>query len=394
MSEPSLHPRGAGRRLVVTNPFVWPYVRRGSERLVNDLSAYLAQRGHEVSVFASAPDAMVEKRGDVTYHLLRERLGRRPRQINSLHSYAWRLQRPLAEAGADAVFCLNYFDAWAALRARQRLGARHRVIFLVVGLPSRRYFRAVPLDAWFMHTALHAADRVVAVSRFAAEMLASEFGVRAEVLPVPVVMGEFEAPALRLGAAVDAAADAPVLLFAGDADQPRKGAALLCRAFVQLRAQLSRARLVFSGQASADTMANLLALPGVAAVREGIEFRGLGALGELPGLYRSASVTVLPAVFEALGMALIESLASGTPVVAARHGGALDIVAGPLVGQLFDPGPRVEQNENEAGLVAALLDVVARGKTDVVRSACVDQARRFSWETLGPRYESLLVGAR
>lgn len=389
MSERSPPLRGPARRLVVTNPFVWPYVRRGSERLVNDLSAYLAQRGHEVSVFASAPDAMVEKRGDVTYHLLRERLGRRPRQINSLHSYAWRLPRPLADADADAVFCLNYFDAWAALRARQRLGARHRVIFQVVGLPSRRYFRAVPLDAWFMHTALHAADRVVAVSRFAADMLASEFGVRAEVLPVPVVMREFEATAPL----VSAAADAPVLLFVGDADQPRKGAALLCRAFVQVRARLPGARLVFSGQASATTVARLLAMPGLASVRNSVEFRGLGAIDELPALYRAASVTVLPAVFEALGMALIESLASGTPVVAARHGGAMDVVVGPLVGQLFDPGPGVEQSENEAGLVAAIIDTVSRGKPDSVRRACVDRARLFSWDMLGPRYEALLVNA-
>ncbi len=387
VSEPAAATRGSARRLVVTNPFVWPHVRRGSERLVNDLSAYLARRGHEVSVFATAPNAAIEQRGDVTYHLLRERLGRRPRQLNSLHSYAWRLPRPLAAADADAVFCLNYFDAWAALRARQRLGARHRVIFQVVGLPSRRYFRAVPLDAWFMHTALHAADRVVAVSRFAAEMLASEFDVRADVLPVPVVMREFEAPA----APVDVALDAPVLLFVGDADQPRKGAALLCRAFVKLRARQPGAKLVFSGQASAATITRLLALPGLAAVRDGIEFRGLGAVDALPALYRAASVTVLPAVFEALGMALIESLASGTPVVAARHGGALDVVVGPLVGQLFDPGPGAEQSENEDGLVAAIVDTVSRGKTDLVRQACVDRAGLFSWDTLGPRYEALLV---
>ena len=384
----------AGRRrlrVAISNPFVWPHVRRGSERLVNDLAHYLTGLGHQVEVFAMGPADAVEDRASVTYRLFAQRGSMRPRQFNSLHRFAFRLQPELCAGDFDVVYCLTYFDAFAALRARRRAHARFKVVFHLTGIATRRYFRAVPLDAWFFRTVLREADRLLVVSPFARECLERDFGRRAEVLPPPVDTTQF-APAATAVAANDSSGMAvgPRILFVGDVDEPRKGARVLCNAFARIREVHPAAELVFSGRASEATRTTLLALPDIVPLRRSVHFLGVGVVEDLAWLYGSASITVLPAVWETFGMALVESLACGTPVVCARHGGIADLVDTDDVGRLFDPGPFVDRSDNATGLAQAMLEVLARGKSPERTAACRARARQFSWTTLGPQYEAIL----
>src|SRR5205085_2455704 len=62
-------------------------------------------------------------------------------------------------------------------------------------------------------------------------------------------------------------------------------------------------------------------------VREATDVRGVGEVEDVAALYASAWVTALPSMREAFGLVLVESLASGTPVVAiANSGGPVEIV--------------------------------------------------------------------
>ena len=106
--------------VAITSPFIWPWVRRGSERLLHDLSRYLIARGHRVTVFATGPHDLVEDRDGIPYHVLKQRWPLWPRQFNCLHDFAFRLQAPLRRCAADVVFSMSYFDAYAAIRARAR----------------------------------------------------------------------------------------------------------------------------------------------------------------------------------------------------------------------------------------------------------------------------------
>ena len=374
--------------VVVTNPYAWPHVRRGAERLLNDLAAWLHARGHRVTVFAMGPQDAEEDRAGVRYVFMQERMRSSRRQLNSLHYFAWRLQHELRRIDADAVFCLNYFDAYAALRARTHAPRPYRVLFQAVGIPTRRYFRAVPLDAWFMHRVLRDADATIALSSFARDLLERDFGCHAQVLAPPVMTENFSA----LDALVPA--DGPHILFVGDVDEPRKGARALCRAFALVRQAHPGATLTFAGRASEATRAALLALPGVASHAGSIRFHGVGGVHDLPELYRRASVTVLPAVWEAFGLVLVESLAAGTPLVGARHAGIVDIIDRDLVGCMFDPGAFDIQTDNAEALAQAVLDVLARGKTPEVIAACRARAQQFSWDALGPAYERALLASQ
>jgi phosphatidylinositol alpha-mannosyltransferase len=374
--------------VVMTNPFTWPYVRRGSERVLHDLSSYLHSRGHRVTVIAMAPHEGVEERDGVTYRLLRQRFSTPFRQFNSCHYFAMRLQGEIAGLAPDAVFGLNYFDAYAALRARARCGRRFGVGFLAVGIPVRRYFRAVPLDAFFIREVLAHVDLRAVLSTFARDALRNEFGQDAQVLPPPVQVDDF-VPARPPRAASSAG---PRILFVGDVNEPRKGAQALCEAFAIVRREHPRAELILSGSARPATQAMLRALPALRSLKDdaAVRFLGVGRVADLPGLYQQASVTVLPAVWEAFGLVLVESLAAGTPVVGARHGGIPDIIDSDRVGRLFDPMAFRGQARNAAGLAAAILAVLAQGKAPDIREACRARATAFGWAALGPRYEQAI----
>jgi glycosyltransferase involved in cell wall biosynthesis len=80
-----------------------------------------------------------------------------------------------------------------------------------------------------------------------------------------------------------------------------------------------------------------------------VVFRGPVPDADLPELYRSASVFVLPSVertcfgrrvevSELLGLAVIEAMASGTPVVCTRIGGVPEVVEDGVSGFLVPPG--------------------------------------------------------
>lgn len=92
------------------------------------------------------------------------------------------------------------------------------------------------------------------------------------------------------------------------------------------------------------------------AERRRIEFRGAVPDADLPALYRSAQVLALPsvevtcygreiAVSELLGLAAIEAMASGTPVVASRLGGLPEVVEDGVTGFLVEPGNVAELRE-------------------------------------------------
>ena len=97
--------------------------------------------------------------------------------------------------------------------------------------------------------------------------------------------------------------------------------------------------------------------------------------------YASAWATVLPAPAEAFGLVLVESLAAGTPVVAARSGAAPQIVSSGEIGRLFDP-------DDAAALAGAMAGALGLAESPGTRSACRERAADYEWSALVERYEN------
>jgi glycosyltransferase involved in cell wall biosynthesis len=125
----------------------------------------------------------------------------------------------------------------------------------------------------------------------------------------------------------------------------------------------------------------------------GRDVRFVGPLPEedLPRVYRSAAVLALPSVertcfgrsvrvSELLGLAALEAMASGTPVVASRVGGLPEIIEDGVTGFLVPPGDefalreRLSQVVHDPGLGRRL----GRRARDVV-------CQRFTWQAVAGR---------
>jgi glycosyltransferase involved in cell wall biosynthesis len=123
------------------------------------------------------------------------------------------------------------------------------------------------------------------------------------------------------------------------------------------------------------------------------DVRFLGAVpdAELPRLYRSAAVLVLPSVertcygrairvSELLGLAVLEAMASGTPVVASRVGGVAEIVDDGVTGFLVMPGHAAELRDR---LSLVLNDAaLARRLGENARAAVLE---RYTWDAVAQR---------
>jgi glycosyltransferase involved in cell wall biosynthesis len=119
----------------------------------------------------------------------------------------------------------------------------------------------------------------------------------------------------------------------------------------------------------------------------------------LPDLYQQAAVFVLPSVHrtcyggheptpELLGLAVLEAMASGIPVVCSRVGGLPEIVDHGVTGFLVEPGDEAELRERLAEILHApdLAARLGRNARDLV-------LERFTWDACAARcldvYEEL-----
>jgi glycosyltransferase involved in cell wall biosynthesis len=362
-------------RIAVVHPFSWPEVRRGGERYLDDLVWYLTEAGHAVDVVTGTTGPSSETvRGRLTERRRRNvvppRLSRR--NVSPVDTFGLAALRPLLRRRYDVVHALT---PTAALAARL---AGHRTVYTVLGHPTEEQFGRRPLDRRLVAAAVRVASTVTALSHASAGQVEAMFGRRADVLSPGVRVRRFPA---KEGPPPGEAR----ILFSADASDGRKGVALALEAIVEVAERRPGARLALSG--SGDHRWALAQLGGAAEQIDALtDVLGPGAPDDVPRRYRDATVTVLPARDEAFGLALVESLASGTPVVCSKDGGMPEIVDDPCVGVTFSP-------RNAAALAGAIHAAIDLAADQGTSGRCARHARRWDWETVvGPAHEACYRG--
>lgn len=112
-------------------------------------------------------------------------------------------------------------------------------------------------------------------------------------------------------------------------------------------------------------------------------------LSELPGLYRSADIYVQPSLTEPFGMAALEAMACGVPVIASATGGLSDLVENEVSGLLVPPG-------NPGALAAAIQRLIADPELRH-RMGLASRARAMATFEMGEvarAFDGLLAGLR
>jgi phosphatidyl-myo-inositol alpha-mannosyltransferase len=375
-------------RIVLTHPYCWPHVRRGTERVMQVLGEYLVADGHDVITVSTRPGPSETERGAAGTRILRRPLafpGMAMLRIQTTHTFFFTAWRALRSLDADVVHSFYPSDALAAICVKRRTPLRSVLQLNGVPVPGVSCYRYLPPEGAMFREALRRADGRIACSRFVRDLMREHYGVDAEVIPTPLPIESYE-----VGSGPPDGR--PTILALADFNVRRKGVRVLVDAFALVKRQLPDTRLRLSGRMSAALQSELLG--SVAAhVRDDIEVLGLGRVEDIPRLYREASVTALPAMWEPSGTVLLESFASGTPVVATDHAGIPEFVT-PEVGVLFEPSSTGEETHNAEGLAAAILQGLALAEKPETRGRCRAHALQYCWPALGPRIEALYKDAR
>jgi len=226
----------------------------------------------------------------------------------------------------------------------------------------------------FTPRAARSAQRVICVSGYTAADVVRRYGVdEARVRVIP------NAPSLPIG-------DEPVpdggpyLLAVGDL-RPKKNLLRLVEAFRMLRGGGLEHRLVLAG-ADGGESARLRA----AAAGEPVALTGYLGDARLDVLMRGADALVHPSLYEGFGLVLVEAMARGVPVLAARATALPE--TGGAAAEYFDP---LDVAEMAAAIRRVVDDAELRG--ELVRRGHA-RASALTWEQTGALtaavYEELL----
>lgn len=336
-------------RILVAIDQWFPDRQAGSARLAAASAAGLAARGHDVTVLAPKNGSVGESReaGVVVRRVLARNV--LPQTLTDPVE-TWRRARALPEDGFDILLAHESTTA-AGLRSRAKrtplalmfhASAAREQRFLRSQLrPGLRklstYALAPPLDL-LERQAVAAADRVLVLSDFSRSLLLEDHtldGNRVSTVPGLVDTERFTpgdgkaAARRRFGLEVDG----PLLLTVRRLE-PRMGIDRLLRALPLLGRDDVTLVVAGAGSLAGD-------LPRLAAelgLGERVLFVGpVSDDSRLADWYRAADLFVLPTTaYEGFGMATVEALASGTPVVGTAIGATPELLA-PLDPRLLAP---------------------------------------------------------
>ena len=157
--------------------------------------------------------------------------------------------------------------------------------------------------------------------------------------------------------------------------------------------EIDRIKLVLAAMPTAR-----LALVGDGPYRQGLEkhfagtktyFAGYMSGQTLASAFASADCFMFPSRTETLGLVLLEAMAAGCPVVAARSGGITDIVQDGVNGYLFDP------NDDQDFIQATQRLLQNSEEREAIRDNARIEAERWGWAAatrqLQGYYQSVLA---
>jgi phosphatidyl-myo-inositol alpha-mannosyltransferase len=344
------------------------------------MASYLSHKGYVVKVVCShfGTRRTVSAGGFVTdYHRSLWQPFMARWGIADYHIFPLTTLKSLLRERFDVVHCFNFTDAMVAAWARRIRGARV-VLHLTAIPPDVPYRKLLSTGGAILCRAVNSVDGLITVSKEQQKY--------------------FERRCRRVGINIPGPVDTDVfalctqprehsIVCASALADPRKGARVLMRAFSLLKECEPDTRLKIASPLTDALRDELLALvPG--RWHTAIEFIRDGA--DLPKLFGTAGVVVIPSLWETVSLVMLEALATGTPVVATRPVSGHHEVIHSQIGRTFEPGPTsIAEPSNVEGLAQALREALYLSRRPETALRCRQAIDKYSWRTVGPQYEDV-----
>jgi glycosyltransferase-like protein len=343
-----------------------------------EVSEALARRGDRVELFAlGRPGERFFREPGVPAHIVRHDppdVSFDERVWAMLAAYRDGLAGPLGEGDFDVVHAQDCLSANAALELRE-LGVVPNVIRTVHHVDDFSSTSLVECQ----ERSIVSPDAVLCVSEPWSARLAEEFGVRATSVGNGVDAGRFRpprTPAERRGDRDAVGLDGRLAVLTVGGIEPRKGSLTLLEAFARLRELVPECDplLLVAGGATLfdyrEELERFRARTNQLGVAPHLRLLGNLRPGDLERVYRAADLFAFPSVKEGFGLAALEALAAGLPVVASdldvfhsflRHDhtalltpvGDSEAMAGALAALAREPAARERLRRSARPVVAA-----------------------------------------
>jgi glycosyltransferase involved in cell wall biosynthesis len=348
---------------------VFPWIKGGAEKRVYELSRRLAARGHEVHSYGikwweGAADLFKD---DIRYHGISPPMdlyvdGKR--SIKEAFSFAWRVLAALP-GGYDVVDC-QQFPYLPCFSARMRTWGSPGELFITWHEVWGGYWKDYLGWKGILGQAVERAvagltENNIAVSERTRRDLEGLGRHGARLVPNGVDLQEIETilPSERR---VD-------LVYAGRL-LSHKNVDLLIAALAVTRDEIPDVRASIIGDGpEAERLKRQI---GELALEERVELTGFLEHEEMIARIKASRLFVSPSTREGFGMAALEALACGIPVVTVDH--SMNATADLVRGAGFLCPPTAE------GLTRAIIEGLEKGKG--YRERCLERAREYDWKAI------------
>jgi glycosyltransferase involved in cell wall biosynthesis len=234
----------------------------------------------------------------------------------------------------------------------------------------------------------------IAPSHFAASVVQARTGRRPHVIsngidlgrycPSPAGAGEAESLRRKYGLL----AGSPIILYVGRLDVEKRIDVLVRAAALAMPA--ANAQLLIAGDGTQRHAATKLCQQ--LGLEQRCRFVGYVSAGDVPALFRLASVFATASPEETQGLAVLEAAASGVPVVCPRSSAFGELVADGLNGFLVPPGDVEAMGERLAWLLCNPAGARRMGLAG--RALAQAHAIELTWEAHEDLYGAMLATAR
>jgi len=366
----------------------------GPATMLGALAKALQKRGFEIRIVTYADTAGDNDEDDIRIY----RVSRNQNRIFRHLRYFW-LMWKLSSTWAEVIYVTDtYSVGYFAYLIKKILHKKYIVRFVgdsaweasvangwitdsIIDFYDKRYCKKIERLKRRRKTVLVNADRIIAVSRFLAD-IAQKIGVLPERIRMIYNSIDFlEADENAEKAKERAEKSAEIKQLYGGGKKliitacrltPWKGVAKIIEILPQLKEVVGDVNFLVLGDG--PEMENLRRLAIVSGAESDVQFLGRVGHDEVLNYFRAAYLFILNSDYEGLSHTLLEAMKAGVPVITTNVGGNPEVIENEKEGLLFG-------YNNEAELLAAATRILTDSElaSRLVKNAS-EKLKNFNWE--------------